>query len=323
MRAIEIAKTLIKIVGTAAAVLILGARLLFPNLSGRDPAQFLPLLVFLLGQASIELAAVVGLVVLGYAIRYTIWKPGAEYGAKRAALVVTIVLCVTLVVPMYYFGRVRKYFWTRLARDAYALQYISRVDDLDRCKRVQDAYELANHIAVSVKGTSYESALKWRISELGLVIERADSLRSGRTAGFARAWNPVANRQAFFQLAEAVRLNPQNAAAADVLVKLVERLTGDAIKKDIEALCGAGSGEEIRGASAPLLEMELRRVELGGAADCTAARSKLERAWALPQVGCVLAISRQARAPFDPSSAVGWSIERLPECKSLAADRSR
>lgn len=322
MRAIEIAKTLSKIVGTASAVLILGARLLFPNLSGTDPAQFLPLLVFLLGQASIELAAVAGLVLLGYAIRYTIWKPGEEYGGKRAAQVVTIVLCVTLVVPMYYFGRVRKYFWTRLARDAYALRYISRVDDLDRCKRVRDAHELANHIAVSVKGTSYESALKGRISELGLVIERAESLRGGRTAGFARAWNPVANRQAFFELAEAVRLNPQSAAAADMLAKLVERLTGDAIKKDVESLCGAGAGE-IRGASAPRLEMELRRVELSGAADCAAARSKLERAWALPQVDCVLAISRQARAPFDPASAVGWSIDRLPECKAVAANRRR
>ncbi len=322
MRAIEIAETLIKIVGTASAVLILGARLLFPNLSGRDPAQFLPLLVFLLGQASIELAAVAGLVLLGYAIRYTIWKPGEEYGGKRAAQMVTVVLCATLLVPMYYFGRVRKYFWTRLARDAYALQYISRVDDLDRCKRVQDSHELANHIAVSVKGTSYESALKGRISELGLVIERAESLRGGRTAGFARAWNPVANRQAFFELAEAVRLNPQNAAAADMLPKLVERLTGDAIKEDVEALCGAGSGE-IRGASAPRLEMELRRVELSGVTDCGAARSKLERAWALPQVGCVLAISRQARAPFDPSTAAGWTIDRLPECKAVPADRSR
>jgi hypothetical protein len=306
--------------GAASAVLILGARLLFPNLSGTNPAQFLPLLVFLLGQASVELAAVAGLVLLGYVIRHAIWKPGEEYGGKRAAQVIMIVLCLTLVVPMYYLARARKYFWTRLARDAYALKYIARVDDLDRCKRVQDAEELANHIAVSLKGTSYEIALKARISELGLVIERAESLRGGRSVGLARAWNPVANRRAFFELAEAVRLNPQNAAAADILAKLVERLTGDAIKEDVESLCRAAPGE-LRGASAPLLEMELRRIELSSASDCAAARPKLERAWALPQVGCILAISRQARAPFDPAAAAGWGIDRLPECKAVEAER--
>jgi hypothetical protein len=278
-------------------------------------------LVFLLGQASIELAVAAGLVLLGCVIRYTVWRSGEEYSGKRAAQVVAIMLCATLVFPIYHLGRARKYFWTRLARDAYALRYISRVDDLDRCKRVQDAHELASHIAISVKGTSYERALNGRISELGLLIERANALRGGRTAGFAKVWNPVADRQTFFKLAEAVRLNPQDAEAADILAKLVQRLTGDLIKADVETLCGAGSGE-MRGVSAPRLELELRRVELNGAVDCAGAQSKLERAWSLPQVSCILAVSRQAFAPFDPASAVGWSIEKLPECKAAAGGRS-
>jgi hypothetical protein len=62
---------------------------------------------------------------------------------------------------------------------------------------------------------------------------------------------------------------------------------------------------------------------LSGAADSAEARSKLERAWAFPQVGCILAISRQARAPFDPTSAADWSVDRLAECKAVEACRSR
>jgi len=304
-------------VGALATVAVLGARLMFPSLADADPNRFLHLIAFLLGQGALEIVVALLAVSLFYALRWLFWGRVRPANPLFTRLLV-LILVSSLAVPGYPLARARAFFWWRLARNTYAIQYIEIIDRQAATGRVLDALELARTVGRSLNGTSYDSDVDWRTRELDRRIALSTLLANDVIGSQTGAKSSLpSDRQRFFTLGEALRLNPQNYGAATALTKSIGLLEG-ALDADLPEICALGPATgDIRGHAFSLLEIEARRFEFQSTQDCRKARRTLEEAWALPRAKCLTNWARMTReAPgggaqdspiqlvcgFDPSS---------------------
>ena len=294
MRPIEIIERSWAVICIIAMLAVLASRVLFPNLSTANAEEFTGLSLYLLGQATFEVAIVLTLTLLYYVTRWTLAVRGEE--VQRGPLLIVVLLAsATLVWPAYQIARARYFFWTTLARESYVIQQLSRIDDLTGQMRIVDANEQASAVAKVLAGTRYASEVGYRQDRLQLTIAVSDQLSREARTSWGRRWNPVSERRMFFRLVEAVRINPQNAEAAEVLSRLVIALDR-AIEGDVQLLCGNSSlGLVSQAATMSLLELEMRQSEVKAGGGCKAARPIIERSWSLGQVKCVIQQSEQAR----------------------------
>jgi hypothetical protein len=195
----------------------------------------------------IVLTALYGLVRLGrrsIALRTMLRNPlttlRAQSGGLELRQVASALLLVgvalTIVFHGFYLFKARSYYWRALVGYGYVERAAYRVDELAGSGRVVDAFRLAsetNHVVGQAAGSG---RLRRRLLFLQGRIERSDELYSSYTNLDVQQWNPVTQDAAYFAYAEALRLNPQNYAAAEALTAMAKRLDRD-LQSDASSLC--------------------------------------------------------------------------------------
>ncbi|MDP8979471.1 MAG: hypothetical protein M3O35_02650 [Acidobacteriota bacterium] len=297
-----------KLVSLVYAAAVGAAQLLVASGGPGKPTHFA---VYLISQTWLEVAVLA----IGYAafrifkslatrFRATAAGAGGQYLApwvylKRPRFAVPLVLSLFsaafLCIPMYYLGKSRLYFWTRLSRKSYVETYKLRIDALAGTGRVKDAYVLARVVADTVGLSSEAEYVGTRLALLQAACARSDQLTGQQFTG---PWNPVTQREAYTELVEAVRLNPQNYIAADRLKEKLRLLDGKYLKVDAEAICRSEDLRTYRGWAVSLLEATVRRLEGGPQMDCGRLLLGLRNAWGVDKAECLLRWSDSTRMPM-------------------------
>jgi hypothetical protein len=312
-----------KIIGVLAAVYGLAAaaaQLLLLRNQGRSPVLFA---LFLCGQSWVEGALLGGAVVTCIICKRYF---GSFYNAlaaisnslrlQRSPLLSLKNLCRLLSFGLLFlfaeqtvlFIRYRTFFWTQVAKKAYIVHYEEIIDGLGRVGRTEDAFNLLEYI-MDTSGTASESAsLRTRLLQLKVIRERSKQLTRFADSG---PWNPVTQRQSFFELAEAVRLDPENYEAATRLRVESNLLDQKFLPSDLQAICGSGGQlANINRFATAFLEARLFWIQEGGKPECIHALQKLRETWNLDSVGCILAVSDYTKLPYDSAT----SLKGEPVC---------
>ncbi len=312
MRTTEELERIGKIVAGVWGAAVIGAQLLVHAGNGVGVSHFA---LFLVSQSWPE---IVGGGVLYSGYRLTMYMArglAAErnrWGGPRlvSALlkwpnVLAVAVCtaslVTLPVPLYYVCKARAVYWVKFSRKAYVQQYAVKIDALAGSGRIGEAAELATVVTNAPGRTTEKDYLARRIVKLKGALERSNHLVLHRATG---RWNPTTQRVAFFGLAEAVRVNPQNYSAADRLKEMIRLLDTHGPMADLEALCKAGGAfDDYRGHAMSLLEAKVWWLERGSRDGCQASYKDVLDVWQLGRINCVLAWSDATRAPLHDSKS--------------------
>jgi hypothetical protein len=316
----KICTIVLAVIGAALAVI----------LPGSSPGRALHFGVFLLREATLDLGAILGVSFLFWMAAWSGWMNfpvQSKVLLRRRAWIawfVCLILMVAIIGPIFFFVRARTYFWLRLSGRVYAEQHLKLIDDLARTGRIRQAHQTTVAAVDMMKNSEYEPYFSERVSRLSLLIERSDSLATLPSAFQSSRWNPVSGREEYFRLAEAVRIDPQNYAAAEVLEEMVRTITKVATPKDERLLCGASVvGAVQRPNSVSVLEGIVLEQNIRQAGGCyKGSIPALREMWALDRVGCVLGVSRAARVPFDASIAEHWDIAIVEDCRGLVGEAS-
>jgi hypothetical protein len=278
------------------------------------PSSVTHFALYLLGSAWVEVVFLIGVYLLYRIIRFLgpriiLTFRTATFGwhrktARALSLAIASLLCVLLAVGLttavYFLATARVTFWTELTKKAYVQKYASRIDALAYSGRITDAYRLTQAVVKSLGDSSESQLLHRRLSKLQAEYLWSESL-GARSSG--QAWNPITQRRYFFYLVEAVRINPQNYAAADMLKKQTSQIK-QFLKIDATGICrSSGKLANFSGKATSNLEFQLRWQESGS--NCDEAESHLERAWEIASIEKILRLSEATRAPLsawrDPS----------------------
>ena len=332
MRKLELIQRVFAIGASVVAVL---SGLAFFVVPGADEIRFRYFGVFLLRSAIFDLAALAVALAFGWVmLRVASRALAREFGtgipwtAPRHRpiyvwLGLVAIAFVLLRKPAHQLLRARALYWTQLSRPAYATRDLARIGRLARTGRVNQAYTLASTTYRVLKDTPEEYVFAGVMESLAARLSRARTLRRELSPASARSWNPIAQRQRYFELAEAVRLNPEDYTAADALGMMRTGLMEHGIPADARALCSPTAVAPQRRTVSPL-ESEIRIQNLktatevsSGVSDCV---RSLRARWELGRVGCILAISRRTRQPFTRAEENSWSLGALPECRGIALE---
>jgi hypothetical protein len=228
-----------------------------------------------------------------------------------------------LALPTFHVLRARWMYWTQLSRPAYAGHDLARVTRLAGTGRIGQAYTLANTTYAVLKSTPEQEDFSGAVVSLAARVSRARSLKGENSPAAARSWNPISQPERYFELAEAVRLNPEEYAAADALQIMRASLIRDALPADARAVCSPSTVSPRRRTVSPLeAEIRIQRLKASGgtASGVSDCGQSLRARWALDRVGCILAISHRTRQPFTNDEEDGWSPATLPECRGVALE---
>src|SRR4051812_25114941 len=193
--------------------------------------------LYLIGQTWVELAVVL--------ICYLIYRQHSENVAKIWSVVrshpaalgarnyfglgMLLLSFVVFATAGYALLRARIEFWGGECRAAYANRNSERIVELIAAGRIGDAYKLAKTTHDALSGSSESGYVDHRLNKLTGAIQRSEKLTKQIAGG---AWNPITERSAYFGIAEAVRVNPQNYAAADKLRAMLGPLTATYLPAD-------------------------------------------------------------------------------------------
>jgi hypothetical protein len=329
MRRLEVIQRLLAMSASLFALLGTIAFFLVP---GADELRTRHFVVFLVRSGLFELMVLAVLCALAWAaLRLTRnvlaanFSPDVPWTARQRRVVISLALlgigAAFLAIPAYFIGRARWLYWSQLSRPAYAMRDLGRITRLARTGRTGQAYSVAATANGVLKGTPQEDLFSGLVTSLGTRMARARELKGDMSASEAHMWNPLAHRQRYFELAEAIRLNPEEFAAAEALRIMRTGLIENALPADVRALCSPSAGSPQR-RTLTVLESEIRSEELKAAGSTPRATERcvnsVSAPWALARVGCLLAISRRAQQPFTKTEEDSWTIASLPECRGVA-----
>lgn len=257
--------------------------------------------VYVVSKALLDVTVLAGLGVLAWigirskGLRSLLTKPsdvlvGANGGLViRNALVTVLLLCVVggLVLNGYFLVRARTYFWRFLLQKSYVEGTLERVDSLGHEGRIQDAYNLATKAQRVLTDKADRGRIGNRTFDLTVRVEGSRRLSQRYRRPDPVEWNPITERSYYFGNAEALRLNPQNYEAYDILANLHDRL-GAEMEADAVRLCAQGSTFQ----TVSVLESEVFRTKAHS--DCAVhSRSFVKGIWHPDAVGALLAKSRE------------------------------
>lgn len=221
------------------------------TISTGDEADLRRFFLYQLGQARFDFLCLFALAILGRllfgseAVRTFLTSPLAMLRTSQgglhlyncAAMAFGLMLLASLVGNGVSLIRTRGVFWTDLVQRSYVETVLADVDRLARSGRVHDAYALAGQGRRVLSHESDQSRIDNRFSDLSIRVELSRRLSQRHRRLSAEAWDPVTQRSAFFANAEAVRLDPQNFQAVELLDNLYGRVV-KGIADDILQLCG-------------------------------------------------------------------------------------
>jgi hypothetical protein len=215
--------------------------------------------------------------------------------------------------------RARHYFWTRLAAAAHSQQMVTNVEVLARSGRTRDALAAAEVSLPAVRSEYQRSRVLRRVARLKGLVERSNSLMP---PDHWSHWNPVSDRPMYFELLEALRVDPQNYAAADKLREVVPNLVKD-IHEDVNTICGSsGALGNFRGRSTTYLEAKIHWMTVGGTSACRTLEDQLRAAWAVSAAWQVLSRSDTTRRPLSADEWSALDVSRRAESYEPPAGES-
>jgi hypothetical protein len=287
------------------------------------------LAMYLLSSTWIEVVTLVCLLILYFTIKwiYLKWKTATSVEGSwfedmlkphfLAPALLSVVLVVILSIQLFYLARARRYFWTYLCITAYVENYKLQIDQLAAAGRITDAYNLNVLVMQMLPNRPEREYVERRRAALKARTTWSTKLVEGRTF---RTWNPVTQRDSYYRLLEAIRINPQNYAAAEMMKQLIAPLENQYIKDDLNSLCGTnGNVDNFKGFATPRVEAKYRWSEIGGngEAGCRRQLDDMSSAWNLRHAHCILRVSDATRLPFvkpDHPSKSSDETSRFTDC---------
>jgi hypothetical protein len=303
MKIFDHAERVLKAIGLLVSA---GALIALITLNTSDAEDLRRFSIYALGEAVPDLVALVaiwfiaGLALRSKGFRALVKRPLESLRTQDGGIdlrnSVTTLLCLavalSLVVHAFFLVRARAYFWRFLLEKSYVEGTIARVDKLGNAGRVQDAYALATQAQRVLKDEADQSRITNRVLDLAARVEGSRGLSQRYRRPDPLVWNPITQRIYYFANAEALRLNPQNYQAAEVLRNLYDRVDTE-MSSDIDRLCDDAT-TSARLQTVSVLEYETFRSTTHG--DCrSAARVLVNGIWQPEAVKTILAQSRQVR----------------------------
>jgi hypothetical protein len=223
-----------------------------------------------------------------------------EYGGAAALetliarhpvqLLLLVSAFVMLLSPLYFLVSGRHYFWTALVQTAYVETYKERIDRLAATGKVQDASILASRVAATLGDEAEGYYLTGRVEQLQHAVDRSAAL----TNDSSEAWNPITQRDRFFRLAEAIRLNPQNYVAADRLRQMLTAVREN-LQRDLDSICDKDFAlNRFKGRIRSLLEAQVQRIEASSGGECLPGPAW--ESWGIHTITCLLYLSDSTKA---------------------------
>ena len=316
MPAVDTAANVWKVVVAVAGVAILVAQILLQTDDPGGVRQFAIYLVAHTWQEAIVVAVL-------YSVFWLILKQRKAFPrlarlrrdrAAVASAVCILALGISLLWPLYLFTRARFYFWTHLTRKAYVEEHRAEVHSLLEEGRPAEAFDVATKISGAFKGTPEARYLDTAVRTLQIINERSGQL--SQAAPGTAGWNPISQRKLYFQVAESVRLNPQNYGAADILKEMVQKIE-NGLKIDEASICTSGGNlAAFRGWTTALVEAEARWTEAGSVEACPSVfRRRASSAWQLERARCLIAASDHTRLPAAKRVRGNALLASLPACR--------
>lgn len=235
----------------AQAVVVLATIPALITLKTNVPEDLSRYTIYLLSQAWLDTLCLLALSALAWvsyrstSLRQLLRDPlrslrtasGGFHVKNCVAVVVCAALLVSVGIHGYGLMRVRGVFWKHLAQKSYVEDVLAEIDGLSTSGRVHDAYVLAKQARGILSDESNQSRISNRFGDLAVRVELSARLSQRYLQPRAEAWNPITQRAAFFANAEAVRLDPQNHQALEVLDHLYVRVV-EGMAHDSDQLCG-------------------------------------------------------------------------------------
>jgi hypothetical protein len=324
-----------KVFAIGASILGVLSALAFFLVPGADENRLRYFTIFLVRNGIFDLVVLAAAFGFGWALLHLVrgvlageFSDGLPWTARqhRPAVVwlgVLAIAIVLLAVPARHLLRARWLYWSQLSREAYAHHDRTRVARLARTGRIGQAYTQANRTYAVLKTESEQDDFSGILQSLAARVSRAQSAKGENSPAAARSWNPIAQPERYFELAEAVRLNPEERAAADALGLMYSNLIRDALPADARAVCSPSAVAPPRRTVSQLeAEIRIQRLKASGdnASGVSACVRSLRVRWALDRVGCILAISHRTRQPFTTDEEDAWSPAALQECRGVALE---
>lgn len=232
------------------------------------------------------------------------------------AFAVRSVLPSTLLIPLLLVLRARAYYWRDLPRLAYATHYRAVSGELARTGQVDEAYRVSALAYSTLKETRDRDELFNWVQGLGGRVHRSEDLSGDASEASLAAWNPIRDRTLYFELAEAIRIDPERRTATRALKQVANALPR-LLENDVQTTCGSVRDSR-RLRTLTLLEWEIRQNRFRpplSQQDEERCRSSVYRMWDLEHVNCLILRSE--------SSALTAVVEDDPErARTSARPRS-
>jgi len=187
--------------------------------------------------------------------------------------------------PLTYIGVARYRFWSSQVQRRYIEQLKGKVAGEVRVGMLDSALHTIAVGSEVLKGSSGEGSFKDITSRLGAAVDRSKALDDESTD----AWNFVTQRERFYSLVEAVRVDPENSSAADHLTHEMRVISGY-LNDDAKGVCALQTlPATFSGKAIALVEARRLWTENEGSQLCVdQVLRELRDGWAIGPISCVL-----------------------------------